>query len=384
MAAVSSPSPRRSMTIAAAAIALPLAALLGLTVMAATLWSQSCGGGGGATLSGPGTNPMPADLRAAYNQVAQESGVPAAILAGTGDIESKHADAGRNYRMVSSAGALGPMQFLPATFAGLGCGTGEDIYRPLPAVRCAAKYLIELSRESASPGPSNPKAMWQYAMCRYNGGCRAGVSAEAGYGAAGQVAIATAVAYGYTPGQEGQLSDQGAGDAGNSCPADSLLVDSGQTGPVRFAAGANRPGVEPTDLLKRALGRVAGIYGRPIIVTTGTNHNQYTTSGNISDHWSGNAADIGAAANNFPITGLGRPGGNGDKIAAAGMIAAGVSPARAAVQALAGGLCNIVHGGLRWQVIWKTNSPSLGGDHTNHVHIGVRPQAGDVPMSCVR
>jgi 3D (Asp-Asp-Asp) domain-containing protein/lysophospholipase L1-like esterase len=161
------------------------------------------------------------------------------------------------------------------------------------------------------------------------------------------------------------------------------LAGAGGTGQIEFAPGANRPGAEPTADLKRQLGLVAGIYGKKIVVTTGTNHNQFTTSGSVSDHWAGNAADIGSAANGFPIAGLGQAGGNGDKIAAAAMVAAGVSPARAVAQARAGGLCNVVHGGFRWQIIWKTIGAALGGNHTNHVHIGVRRQAGRVPMTCV-
>jgi hypothetical protein len=205
------------------AIALPL--LIAVFVVVVLGGGSNCGsgGGGGAELDdkkGDLVNPMPDDLRDAYNQVAKESGVPAAVLAGMGDIESKHADNGRNYRMVSSAGAVGPMQFLPATFTGLKCGPLEDVYKALPAVRCSAKYLLQLADEKASPGKDNPKAMWQYAMCRYNGGCANGVAGEAGYGAAGEVAIATAVAYGYKEGQEGSLT---VGGDDESCADDSGL-----------------------------------------------------------------------------------------------------------------------------------------------------------------
>jgi hypothetical protein len=47
----------------------------------------------------------------------------------------------------------------------------------------------------------------------------------------------------------------------------------------------------------RYVGAMAGLAGRPIVVTTGTNDSQFTTSGSVSDHWSGYAADIGMAAN---------------------------------------------------------------------------------------
>jgi hypothetical protein len=48
----------------------------------------------------------------------------------------------------------------------------------------------------------------------------------------------------------------------------------------------------------------------------------------------------------------------------------GVDPQTAAARARTGGLYNLIAGGLRIQCIWKTLS---GGDHHNHVHVGVKP-----------
>ena len=63
------------------------------------------------------------------------------VLAAIGQVESNH---GRNAG-TSSAGALGPMQFLPSTwaFAGVdGDGDGKaDIMNPFDAVPSAALYL---------------------------------------------------------------------------------------------------------------------------------------------------------------------------------------------------------------------------------------------------
>jgi hypothetical protein len=45
------------------------------------------------------------------------------------------------------------------------------------------------------------------------------------------------------------------------------------------------------------LQRVATVYGRPLGVTTGTNHSRYIVDGLISDHADGHAADLGMTAN---------------------------------------------------------------------------------------
>jgi hypothetical protein len=94
---------------------------------------------------------------------------------------------------------------------------------------------------------------------------------------------------------------------------------------------------------------VAGIYGQPLTVGTGTNHSQMTVNGNVSQHWSGHAVDI-------PATGstLIRMGQDA-------LIAAGMNPRQARKQR--GGLYNV--GGR--QIIFNTH---IGGDHTNHLHLG--------------
>ena len=138
-------------------------------------------------------------------------------------------------------------------------------------------------------------------------------------------------------------------------------------GKVEIAPGANLPSRPITPETLAFLGTVADIYGKPLIVTTGTNHPEYTVDGNVSDHFDGHAADIGMVANggsnDSPI---------GDAIAAACLVAAGDPSAQATRQARQGGLWTREHNGLRIQCIWKTNE---GGNHHTHVHIGARPKA---------
>lgn len=151
-------------------------------------------GGGSTDLTDGqgGDKAIPAAAADTYRQVAATSGVPAAVLAAVGYIESRH---GRD-PSTSTAGAQGPMQFLPSTWSALRCQGSIQAFEP--AVTCAARYLTELAHE---PGAKRPGVdRWQYAACRYNGGCTAGISAEAGYGSSGQVAGELAKQYGYQPG----------------------------------------------------------------------------------------------------------------------------------------------------------------------------------------
>jgi membrane-bound lytic murein transglycosylase B len=88
------------------------------------------------------------------------SGLPWPVLAAIGQVESGH---GTNVGP-SAAGAMGPMQFLPSTFAayavdGGGDGTA-DIWDPADAIYSAARYLCA-NRGGAGPtGLYN--AIWHY------------------------------------------------------------------------------------------------------------------------------------------------------------------------------------------------------------------------------
>ena len=143
-----------------------------------------------------------------------------------------------------------------------------------------------------------------------------------------------------------------------------------------IAAGANRPGSSLAAPLTSFLNEVAKYTSYEPIVTTGTNHKKFTTSGHVSDHYSGNGADFGSVINKFGTSTAqsGQVVPRGDELAAAGMIACGVDPATARANALKGGVYNLhctVNGqNLRVQVLWKTDT---GGNHHNHVHIGVKP-----------
>lgn len=128
---------------------------------------------------------------------------------------------------------------------------------------------------------------------------------------------------------------------------------------LSVAPGANRAGVDLKPVLKNFVKTVSAQSGRPYTITTGTNHNQMTTSGNVSDHWDGHGADLAVPDDSR----------KGDLLAAHAISATGVPFKKALQMAKKGGLYNLDYNGHRVQVIWKTME---GGNHHNHVHIGIR------------
>lgn len=124
-------------------------------------------------------------------------------------------------------------------------------------------------------------------------------------------------------------------------------------GRIQIAAGANRPGAKMSSQILGFVRQVAGLYGAPLTIGTGTNHNRLTINGTVSDHWSGNGADI-------PLTGRALIKAGQDALIAAGM------PAEKARRQTGGGY-NV--GG--YQVIFNTNAPGWG-NHLTHLHLGYR------------
>ena len=106
---------------------------------------------------------MPANYLALYQASAAEycPGLSWTVLAAIGQIESGH---GTN-NGPSSAGALGPMQFLPSTWAvwginGFGQTGPPDIMNPLDAVPSAARMLC--ADGAAAGGASLARAIYAY------------------------------------------------------------------------------------------------------------------------------------------------------------------------------------------------------------------------------
>jgi hypothetical protein len=223
---------------------------------------------------------------------------------------------------------------------------------------CAGARGLRLDKGAPPAGGS--EAGYHRAACNYYGACADG---SANYAAE---IMARATLYGFLPGKATDPGDLGQlvnDTSGGACTSDTPIVAG--DGPLVIDPGANRPGVPLAPDITAFLGRMAELLPKPLIVTTGTNHSKYTTSGSISDHWAGNAIDFGSLRNGFPPTG----GGYGDQIAEAAFLAAGEPQPSAHAKALEGGAYTITQAGLRIQIIWKSY---VGGDHYNHIHVGLR------------
>ena len=148
-------------------------------------------------------------------------------------------------------------------------------------------------------------------------------------------------------------------DTWRALGVDEPVVDVGR---VIVAPDANLPGKPIQPMTLKYVERMAALLQRPITITTGTNHRQFTAGGNVSDHFTGHAADIGMAAN-----GGTNDGPVGDRIMEAALVLAGVPTAKARAEARKGGQFDNTRDDMRIQCIWKAP------DHHDHVHVGVRP-----------
>jgi hypothetical protein len=97
---------------------------------------------------------IPPEYMALYTAAAQQHKIDWAILAAIGKVETDHGRIQGGACATSSAGARGPMQFMPATWASYGKG---DVCDPRAAIPAAARYLV------AGGAPKNyRKAIFAY------------------------------------------------------------------------------------------------------------------------------------------------------------------------------------------------------------------------------
>ncbi|MFF5010581.1 NlpC/P60 family protein [Streptomyces phaeochromogenes] len=141
-------------------LALPLLAAL---VVAALLGSAPPGAGASAGPSKRALTDIPAHLLALYQRAAPECpGLSWSVLAAIGKVETDHT---RHPTMVSSAGAVGPMQFLPSTFKAYahpvppGGKKPPTPWDPVDAVHAAARLLCA---NGAKNGRNLRRAIWHY------------------------------------------------------------------------------------------------------------------------------------------------------------------------------------------------------------------------------
>jgi cell wall-associated NlpC family hydrolase len=143
-----------SASVIAVAAALLLALPLLFFARASSLYAATAGcTPAGMTQPAPSAaaDAIPAGYLTLFQQAGRQYGISWTVLAAIGEVESGDgADEGP-----SSAGALGPMQFLPSTWAIY--GAGGDIRNPADAIPAAARLLL------ASGAPGNmPAAIFAY------------------------------------------------------------------------------------------------------------------------------------------------------------------------------------------------------------------------------
>lgn len=144
-----------------AIIALPV--LAGVIALAAAASFLPGSGGTAAAPSKTALSDIPAYYLALYQRAAPECpGLDWTILAAIGKVETNH---GRHPTMVSSAGAVGPMQFLPSTFPAYahpvppGGKRPPTPWDPVDAVYAAARLLCA---NGAKNGKNLRRAIWHY------------------------------------------------------------------------------------------------------------------------------------------------------------------------------------------------------------------------------
>lgn len=137
-------------------VALPGAALLGLQMMfmfgaAGAIPAASGAQSGQVAASRLAQQSIPGAYLAAYQHAAALCpGLSWTVLAGIGQVETGQGGEGKDPAQTSSAGAEGPMQFLPSTFSAYHLPGEDDINNIQDAADAAAHYLCSNGGGNAS------------------------------------------------------------------------------------------------------------------------------------------------------------------------------------------------------------------------------------------
>lgn len=129
--------------------------LLGFGVIFAAAGGSLSSSESGSLPSQLAMDTIPPEMLRLYQAAAGKHGLGWEYLAAIGQVESHHGKLDTGCE-TSSAGARGPMQFMPATWASY--GAGGDICDPADSVDAAARYL------KASGAPKD----WDRALFAYN------------------------------------------------------------------------------------------------------------------------------------------------------------------------------------------------------------------------
>jgi hypothetical protein len=276
---------------------------------------------------------IPRFLLRLYRQAGRRNHVPWPILAAINEIET---DFGRNVA-VSPAGAIGWMQFMPGTWAMYGVDADHDGTRnpraPRDAIFAAARYL------RASGARTNLRR----ALFAYN---------HAGWYVDSVLLRAERIAA-----QQGERSRRLSRllDARARRLEREVLTD-----PRISIYDCGRRDIAAHRIDRRVLITLRFLAWSglsPTVASLECGHGDYTSSGNVSEHASGNAVDI-SAINGVPILGHQGPG----------------SVAEAAIREL----LTLRGAGRPHQIIslmrfGNTENTLSLTDHADHIHVGFAP-----------
>ena len=352
----------------------------GLLLIAAITSTTLCTGVGQVLGGLKQTGKLTPDVTRAINEESARFDVDPYVVGALAMRET----AGGTAVSCSSAGACGVMQLMPAFWAANRCdgdGDGRTEIADVDDNVCAAINGLIHDKKTLVVGRRMTRAEIATMARSYCGSCAdraCGGGVDGGY-CEGVVRNVERLGGTFGDGTSSAALTQipVATGSGDGCTAIAAETPAAGAAGWSVAPGANLPGRPLSPLFTTFMNEVATLLSYRPVLTTGTNHAEYTVDGNVSDHYSGNAGDFGATANQFG-TDNAQPGQSvprGDELATAMFVAAGIDPARARAWALAGGLRNVVFvfrgQRVRLQVIWKT---SEGGNHHDHIHGGIRPE----------
>lgn len=332
------------------------------------------------------------DYRVEARRVARENGIPEDLF-----LKLVRQESGFNPRAVSPAGAIGLAQLMPGTAEGL----GVDPFDPIQNLTGGARYLktqydkfgrwdLALAAYNAGPGAVAkyggipPYKETQNYVKKVMGGSSVVSPTRPAKTASGLTAAAT---LGAPTGQPTGISpivssilDRNAQMLGVPSiaplltkPAAPLVPELAAPMPAPMTptppgAPASQgnfkwqdwvgtpdrrqgPSKPHSTAILQFVGQVGQQAGTKLTPWGNESHSLTTVNGTPSAHGSGMAADIPASGSELI------------RLGQAALIAAGMPPAQARKQK--GGLFNV--GGK--QIIFNTQ---IGGDHTDHVHVGIR------------
>ncbi|HET8538094.1 MAG TPA: lytic transglycosylase domain-containing protein [Solirubrobacteraceae bacterium] len=307
--------------------------------------------------------PVPPFLLPIYQAAGAQYHIHWQILAAINEVETGF---GRNLRE-SSAGAIGWMQFLPSTWHRYGVdadGDGKrDPWDPVDAIFAAARYLHAAGAESSLPNAifAYNHAGWYVDQVIDRARTFAGLPDDL-------VAVLTRQGFADTASIKDKVGKPSylQPDVKLTMPGQALLLDGHQLRHVVLhddhieMYGCGRQDILDNRIDERVLATLEFLRLSkldPTVSALECGHSFFTTSGNVSEHSSGDAVDI-AAINGTSILGHQGPGSITDDVVRQLLELQGLMDPHQIITLM-------TYAG-------HDNTLALP-DHANHVHVGFRP-----------